>query len=299
MSIAQGFLEETASVALTEIAPTRSLPQDIRRTRKYRTILASIRAVGLVEPLVVHPDTTADAGARYLLLDGHLRWAALRDRGATHALCLVSTEDESFTYNRRINRLSTVEEHRMIVRAIERGVPPARIAAALDVDVQHIQAQQRMLHGITAEAVELLRDKRISVQVFQILRKMTPLAQLEAAELMRSANTHTVTYAKVLLAGMASDKLVAPEKKPVLKGVSAEDLARIEREMARLQGDYRKMERELGDLMLTLVVARGYVAKVLANEAVADYLTRHYGEMLAAVRTVMQQINTARDAVRE
>jgi ParB-like chromosome segregation protein Spo0J len=56
----------------------------------------------------------------YLLLDGHLRIEVLRDLGQTEVECLVSTDDEAFTYNKRISRLSPVQEQRMIAKAIER-----------------------------------------------------------------------------------------------------------------------------------------------------------------------------------
>ena len=67
----------------------------------------------------------------YLLLDGHLRIEVLRDLGETEVECLVSTDDEAFTYNKRISRLSPVQEQRMIAKAIERNVPRDKIARAL------------------------------------------------------------------------------------------------------------------------------------------------------------------------
>lgn len=287
---AVAFLDGTISVPLGRIAPTRSLSKDTLHSRKYRTILASVREIGIIEPLAVYPDRDDKDGARYILLDGHLRLAALREIGTPNAICLVSTDDESFTYNRRISRLSAVQEHRMIVRAIERGVPQERIAAALDVDVRSIRARQNMLHGIAPEAVELLKDKMLSAQVFGILRKMKPMAQIEAAEMMISANRYTISYAKILLAGMAPQKLLNPEKKQALKGVAPEDIARMEREMERLQQDYRNVEDSLGETMFTLVVAKGYLTRLLKNEAIAVYLERHHGPLLGELRTVMEAI---------
>ena len=57
-------------------------------------------------------------------------------------VCLISTEDEAFTYNKRINRLAIIQEHRMIIKAIERGVPEERIAKALNVDVASIKRKR-------------------------------------------------------------------------------------------------------------------------------------------------------------
>jgi hypothetical protein len=44
--------------------------------------------------------------------------------------CLLAQDDEVFTYNKRVNRLAVVQEHFMIVRANERGVPEEKLARA-------------------------------------------------------------------------------------------------------------------------------------------------------------------------
>ena len=58
--------------------------------------------IGLVEPPVVARDPRPSG--KYFLLDGHLRVEALKDLGMTEVECLVSTDDEAFTYNKRVNR---------------------------------------------------------------------------------------------------------------------------------------------------------------------------------------------------
>jgi ParB-like chromosome segregation protein Spo0J len=104
--------------------------------KKYTQIVSSVRAIGLVEAPVVTPDKRR-AGS-YYLLDGHLRVEALKDLGVNEVECLISTDDEAYTYNKRLNRLAAVQEHRMIVRAVDRGVRPERIAEALNLDVATI-----------------------------------------------------------------------------------------------------------------------------------------------------------------
>jgi ParB-like chromosome segregation protein Spo0J len=47
----------------------------------------------------------------YMLVDGHLRHAALSDLGTSEAPCLIADDDEAFTYNKRVNRLATIQEH--------------------------------------------------------------------------------------------------------------------------------------------------------------------------------------------
>jgi ParB-like chromosome segregation protein Spo0J len=51
--------------------------------RKYATIVASIKEIGLVEPPVVYPAKGNGSAKKYILLDGHLRLEALKDLGET------------------------------------------------------------------------------------------------------------------------------------------------------------------------------------------------------------------------
>ena len=96
---------------------------------------------------------------KYLLLDGHLRLAALQDLGQTTVRCLIAEDDESFTYNKRVNRLATVQEHFMILRAVNSGVSEAKLAKALDVDIDQIRRRTNLLREICPEVVEMLKDQ--------------------------------------------------------------------------------------------------------------------------------------------
>lgn len=287
-----GFEAATLVLPLERILPSRQVEKSVLKTAKYRSILASVRKVGLVEPLAVHPEKAGRGTGYYILLDGHLRLEALRQIGATEANCLVSTDDEGFTYNRRIARITSIQEHRMLLQAIETGLSPEAIAEGLAVDVKTIQERRKMLDGIAPEVVEMLKDRMITPAVFPILRKMKPLRQMEAVEMMISANRFTASYVRVLLAATRPDQLVDPGKPKKLEGVSAEDIARMEHEMERLRRDYRTVEESLGDIMLTLVVAKGYFAKLFRNEAVATYLDRHHAEMAVEMRGILEAVGS-------
>jgi RepB plasmid partitioning protein len=129
-----------------------------------------------VEPPVVA--RSRDANGKFLLLDGHLRLEVLRDRGSLEIDCLVSTEDEAFTYNKRVNRIAIIQEHRMILKAVANGVSEARIAKALNVDVASIRRHRKLLDGICSEAVELLKEKHLALNTFSELRKLCPIRHL-------------------------------------------------------------------------------------------------------------------------
>jgi hypothetical protein len=226
--VKMAFEKAKLRIAIAQIQPLKLVSSAIKNTPKYIQIAAAIREVGLVEPPVVARDHSEPG--KYLLLDGHLRIDVLKDMGQTDVICLVSTDDEAFTYNKRINRLAMIQEHRMILKAVERGVPEERIAKALNVDVQSIVRKRRLLEGICPEVADILKDKRLGIYTFTELRKMVPLRQIEAAELMVAMNKYTVSYAKSLLAATPQSQLVDANKPKQVRGLSDEQMALMERE---------------------------------------------------------------------
>lgn len=88
-------------LSLEKILPVRNLKEPGATIVRYKTILTSIKEIGVIEPLVVYPQK--GKGGCYLIMDGHLRYYALRELGIKEVECLISTEDESFTYNARIS----------------------------------------------------------------------------------------------------------------------------------------------------------------------------------------------------
>lgn len=273
-----GFVDQPLSVSLERILPSRKVPVGLAGSKKFKQICASIQEVGLIEPLSVA--TVDGATGQHLLLDGHVRLVALKDLGHDEAPCLVSTDDEAYTYNNRLNRLSTIQEHYMIRRAIERGVSKERIARALSVDISQIEKKVSLLDGICPEAVELFRDRQFSAELGRVLRKMKPTRQVECAELMISANNLTVAYAEALLVATPSSALVGDKHSPRIGGVTPEQMAKMEREMANLQGQYRLVEQSYGQDVLNLVLARGYLTKLLENAKVVRYLKARQPEFL-------------------
>ena len=229
-----GFEPTLRQIPIATILPVKQLPITVPKGQKYAQIAASIREAGLIEPLVVARAPGQDG--TFILLDGHVRLHVLKEMGEETVTSLVATDDESFTYNKRISRLATIQEHKMILRAIERGVPEARIAAALNVDVALIRRKRTLLNGICPEAAELLKDKHCPVNSFRSLRKMKPLRQIQAAELMIAANNYTVAYTEAILTATDAEDLVDPEMKKETSGITREQAERMKAEMASSQG---------------------------------------------------------------
>jgi hypothetical protein len=286
--VIQAFSSDTLVIAIDAILPVRAIGKTVKSSHKYRQIATSIAEIGLVEPPVVCPDKQGS----YLLLDGHLRLEVLKDLGHSDVECLLSTDDEAFTYNKRISRLSAIQEQRMIAKAIERNVPKEKIAKALDINVRSLVRKANLIDGICEEAVGLLKDKICPMAVFDVLRKMSPIRQIEAAELLINANNYSVSYATAILAGTPQAQLVDPATSKRMKGMTAEALARMEGELSRLQQGISSIQDTYGQDHLHLTVVKGYLAKLIGNPKVAKYLEKRQPEFLSEFRNIVQMSST-------
>lgn len=284
-SVKTSFEPRLVSLALRSIVPSKKLPEELKATGEYKSIAKSIAEIGLVEPLVV--SRIEDGDDQFLLLDGHVRYVALQHLGETETTCLVASDDETFTYNKRVSRLSTVQAHFMLKRALENGVSEEKLANALNINIKQLKRRRKLLNGICPEVVELFNDKTVSPHAFEALKKMKPARQIEAAELMVSVSNWSGSYARALLAGTKQRDLAQPEKAKRVAGVTTEQMARMEREMSSLHEEFRSLEDSYGDDVLHLVIASRYVASLLGNSEVAEYLQQHHPEMLQEFRAIV------------
>lgn len=291
-----GFERTIAVLPLSALLPLKTVPDAIRQSAKFKQIAKSVGEVGIIEPLVVA--RSKDQKGKYLLLDGHMRHAVLVAMDATEVRCLIADDDEGYTYNKRINRLATIQEHLMIVRAIERGVSEEKLAKALNLDIKGIKRRRALLVGICPEVIELLKDKSVNSRTFEVLRKMKAMRQIEAAELMVTAGNYTASYAKALLAATRQADLVKADTPKKIAGMTPEQMARMEREMEKLQRDLKTVESRYGEDVLQLVIASGYLSKLVANAEIKRYLGQHHPEILSEFRAIiaatsLDQVNTA------
>ena len=284
-----GFDLKTRMIGLDALLPSKKMPEGAMTSRKFRQIKASILEVGLIEPLsVARSDVLKD---EFLLLDGHMRVLALRELGKSEAPCLIATDDETYTYNNRVNRLSTIQEHYMLRRAVDRGVSKERLARAFNLDITSIDKRMNLLEGVTAGAVVLLRDQQFTPEVARVLRKMRPERQVEAVELMIAANAITVTYAEALLNATPPEQLADNQRSPRFKPTATpKQIAKLEREMDKVQDQYQEAEQTYGADLLHLVVAKGYLTKLLGNESVRRYLNQHQPEILEEFQALVETV---------
>jgi ParB-like chromosome segregation protein Spo0J len=281
------FEQRVVCLKLQTLIPMRELEPRERKEQKYRQIEASLSAVGLVEPLVVF----REGKDKYRVLDGLKRLDILTRQNVAEVKCLIALDDEAFTYNKRVNYLSSVGEHQMILRALKHN-SEAAIAKALAVNVRTIRKKRDLLDGICTEAIELLKDRRISLSAFIALKKMKPIRQVEVAQLMITSNRYSQRFAEALLAGTPSDMLVEPERNAAAKNLSPGQRAHLERETHVLLQDLKAAQITFGVDALTLSISCRYVSRILANTKVRPYIEGRFPDILAELESVITSVQT-------
>jgi hypothetical protein len=279
------FQLSTIRIKADNILSSKSILKSTIYTKKYGQIKASIKEIGIIEPLIVAP--TLDK-KQYILLDGHIRFEILKELEFTEIPCILSSDDENYTYNKKINRLATIQEHFMIRRAIDQGVDEERLASALNIEIKAIRSKVNLLNGICPEAIELLKDRELSPNVFPLLRKMKSLRQIECAELMISMNNLTVPYAKALLMTTPPNMLIELIKPSKKANGSFEAIKKMEVDTANIHLQIKSLEQSYAQDTLNSVLATGYLKKMLANNNIKQYLEKNHNDIYSQFESIIK-----------
>lgn len=277
----QCFNNEFMEIAIEKLTYSKVLPDNVKLSFKYRQILASIKEIGLVEPVIIF---ITGAGKVMKILDGHLRLEAMKDLSFDKISCIISTIDDSYTPNKCVNRLTVLHEHKMIKKAIESGVSIDKLSSALGISAEVIRSRFNIAKGINDDVAYILADKHVPVCTFDILRKMKPVRQIEVANIMINFDNYTVKFAQSLLHATEAKLMVEPKKKD--SSGMTENLARLEREMASVQVETDNIKSNYAEKTLQLLIVRNHIKKLLSNSAVLMWLLENKPDYLNLLKKI-------------
>ncbi|MDE3099089.1 MAG: hypothetical protein KGJ88_06415 [Verrucomicrobiota bacterium] len=75
-----------------------------------------------------------------------------------------------------------------------------------------------------------------------------------------------------------------PKKKT---GLSAEELANMEREMESLEKDFKAVKANFTESMMCLTCARVYIKKLLNNAKVVRFLNAHFSDIISGFENIV------------
>jgi len=73
--------------------------------------------------------------------------------------------------------------------------------------------------------------------------------------------------------------------------MTAEQMARMEREMEKVQRDLKAVESGYGEDVLQLVIASGYLSKLTRNPGIKRYLSQNHPEILSEFHAIISAMS--------
>ena len=266
-----------------DISIVKLVPRNERKVeKKYRQrIEASLRAVGLIEPLIVYP---LDDG--YEILDGALRYRILLDLGVESVPCLIHSTRDGFTGNRMVNQLSASQEMRMLRKSLEE-LDEKTIASALGMQSIGHRLNKGLLDKLHPEVVKAFNGIKINLQTARELVNVKPDRQLEILQLMESCNDFTTTFARglVLKTPVARRAKASGAKTPWTQADEKKcHLLKKLREAEQQQDFYTGLYRQYTTNLLKLVI---YVRSLLNHAEVKAYLQAHHASLARTFEEIL------------
>jgi ParB family transcriptional regulator, chromosome partitioning protein len=238
--------------------------------REFNRILGSIKAVGLIEPLVVYPE-----GDDYVILDGVQRYRALLELGVEVAPCILGPQREAFTGNRMVNRVSPVQEHRMIEKSLEE-VDEASIAAALGITTIGHRLKKTLLkrlHPDVAAAFDQGQINRVCAREFTHVR---PARQKEILDAMVGYKDYSTAFVRTLVVKTPPHQRDTGRRKNNPWDRSAQRRKDLLKQLADTEQKHDFYSRLYKQYTIDLLRMAIYVRTLINNTRVREYLqTRH------------------------
>lgn len=271
---------DIVDVPLSELIPLR------KRTGKklvFDRLESNIRAVGLIEPLLVHPYE-----GRYFILDGYLRYLVLRDMEARTVPCILISTLDAYTPNRQVNYLSMSQRWKMLKQALT-VVDEDRLKSSLALKALRRTLSPNQRSALCDEVQERVRDDRLSMSAASHLIHVNEDRQREILRLIDQAGDASVAFIRAQILRTPQEQRIqrsercSPWKKAgEVRRKLAERLSEAERHADFYQGLYRQYARDLTVLAI-------YARDVLSHKEIRDHISRRFPDEAKLFREIVQQ----------
>lgn len=249
--------------------------------REYGRIVASIKATGLIEPLVVFRE-----GEDFVILDGVQRYRALVELGVEVVPCILGKEREAFTANRMVNRVSPVQENRMIEKSLEE-LDENTIASALGIAGISHRLKKTLLKQLHADVAAALDQGKITRTCAKELTHVKPARQQEILSQMEGYKDYSIAFARALI-------LKTPPAQREMRGRKKDrwdktakrksDLLKKLAEAEQKHDFYSRLYKQYTVDLLRLAI---FARSLLTNLRIRAYLDQHHPTIVARFEGVI------------
>jgi hypothetical protein len=262
---------EGLDIPLTRLRPLRDRTV---RQQEFDRISASIKVVGLIEPLVVYPD-----GGDYVILDGVQCYRALIEMGVELAPCIIGKQREAFTGNRMVNRVSPVQENRMIEKSLGE-VDGASIAAALGISGLAHRLKKTLLKRLHPNVAAAFDHGKITRACAKEFTHVKPPRQKEILDAMDGYKDYSTAFVRTLVVKTPPVQRETHRRKnnPWDKTTQRKnDLLKQLADAEQKHDFYSRLYKQYTIDLLRLAI---YARTLLTNTRVREYMKQHHADVV-------------------
>jgi ParB family transcriptional regulator, chromosome partitioning protein len=269
---------EGLDIPLIRLRPLRE--RTVTR-REYNRIVASIKAVGLLEPLLVYPD-----GDDYVILDGAQRYRALLEIGVEVVPCILGKQREAFSPNRMVNRVSPVQENRMIEKSLGE-VDEGTIAAALGISGVSHRLKKTLLNQLHSDVAAALDQGKINRACARELTHVKPARQKEILDAMEGYKDYGTAFVRTLVLKTPPQQRESRRRKknPWDKTTQRKsDLLKRLTDAEQKHDFYSRLYKQYTVDLLRLAI---YARSLLTNSRVRGYMDQHHPNVVVQFEAII------------
>lgn len=249
--------------------------------REFQRIVASIKATGLIEPLVVYPE-----GDDYLILDGVQRYRALVEMGVEVAPCILGKEREAFTGNRMVNRVSPVQENRMIEKSLE-ALDEHTIASALGLGSISHRLKKTLLKQLHPEVAAAFDQGKITRTCAQEMTHVKPQRQKDILSQMEGYKDYSVAFARALILKTPTSQRESRGRKKNHWDKNAKRKNDLLKQLADAEQKHDFYSRLYKQYTVDLLRLAIYARSLLTNSRIRAHLDEHHPAIVVRFEEVI------------
>ena len=252
-------------------------------SKNYQRLQANLKAVGLIEPLLV-----CQEGNQFFILDGYIRYTALVDLGVESVPCLVLESRDLYTANRQVNHLSPKQEMKMLRQALEK-LDEQTIASAFGMDSLKKRLNTSAYRDLHPEILAAMEQGKLLRSIAKELTFVVPSRQLEIYQLMQQSGDTSMAFAKAqLLATPPAGRSKRSRRNPPwdrgqqTRRDLVKKLTEVEKHYDFYSGLYRQY---VGDLLKLSI----HVRQIITRPALRNHLQKSHPDTLAFFESLLAQ----------
>jgi hypothetical protein len=262
-------------VDLKLLQPLHERELKLKTHAGFRKIVASIKAIGLIEPLSVYQEN-----GHYVILDGYLRYKACQQLDIDTVPCMVYVDKQAYSFNRNVNRLSAFQEMRMLRKTME-SIDEPTIAQAFGMKTIRYRLAPTLIKQLHPAVVEAFKEDLIGKICATTLLDVEPKRQAEIMEEMKERADFSPSFCRALVIqtpeSMRNKKRLYNKTWCENDGKKKDMVARLEH--AEQQHDfYTGLYRQYSTDLMRLSF---YIRKLISNPRIGKHLAANYPEILA------------------